>query len=191
MNTKENVLTRLSTGLKHERLAYKIYGIVTLVLAGIIMVCGAVSMVSGAYLTDAEITTNNIRYNGSIDINDADSNVFIGDGKIEITDDDVHVFVDGDKIEITEDDVTILAGAAVIGVGAFYIGMGAMVVAFGIVNLVMASKINKYRLSEESTVKHAGSVGSIVFAAFFNEIALVFAIINFVTAKKNRAVLEG
>ena len=71
----------------------------------------------------------------------------------------------------------------------FYIIFGIALLVVAIVNLVTASKIGKYRYSEVLTVKHAGSVGSIVLAAFFNEIALVFVIINFVTAKKNRNIL--
>ena len=193
MNTKETVLTRLSTGLKHERLAYKIYGIVALVLAIIIMVCGFVSMVTGAFLTAEDSFTGEVVYHneidGNINISDGDSNVYIGDGRIEINDEDAHIYIDGSEIEITEGDVAILAGASVVFVGMFYIIFGAILLAVAIVNLVTASKIGKYRYSEVLTVKHAGSVGSIVLAAIFNEIALVFAIINFVIAKKNSAVL--
>lgn len=194
MNTKENVLSRLSTGLKHERLAYKIYGIVSLVLAIIIMVFGFVSMIGGAFLTAEETYTDEVIFhneiNGSIDIADDDANVHIGNGKIEITDDDVHINIDGSEIEITEGDVAILAGVGVVAVGIFYIIFGIALLVVAIVNLVTASKIGKYRYSEVLTVKHAGSVGSIVLAAFFNEIALVFAIINFVIAKKNSAILN-
>ncbi|MBR3988149.1 MAG: hypothetical protein IKK10_02475 [Clostridia bacterium] len=188
---KQNVINRLSTGLKHERLAYKIYGIVALVLAIIIMVCGVVMMVGGAFLTANETYTNELSFNSSIDIADDDANVYIGDGKIEIADDDVSVYIDGSEVEITEGDVAILAGAGVIFVSGFYIGFGAVLLAVAIVNLVMASKVGKYRYSEVLTVKHAGSVGSIVVAALFNEIALIFVIINFVYAKRNRAILEG
>ena len=192
MNTKENALARLSTGLKHERLAYKIYGIVALVLAIVIMVCGVVSMIAGAFLTATEATsyTSDINFDSSFEITDDDSNVLIGDGRIEITDDNASIYIDGSEIEFTDEDVAILAGAGVIAFSAFYIGFGIALLVVAIVNLVMASKVGKYRYSEVLTVKHAGSVGSIVLAAFFNEIALVFVIINFVYAKRNRAVLE-
>lgn len=192
MNTKENALARLSTGLKHERLAYKIYGIVALVLAIVIMVCGVVSMIAGAFLTATEATsyTSDINFDSSFEITDDDSNVLIGDGRIEITDDNASIYIDGSEIEITDEDVAILASAGVIAFSAFYIIFGVVLLAVAIVNLVMASKVGKYRYSEVLTVKHAGSVGSIVLAAFFNEIALVFVIINFVYAKRNRAVLE-
>lgn len=190
MNTKENVIKRLNTGLKHERLAYKIYGIVALVLAAITMVCGAVSMVSGAYLTAEETTTTELSINGSI-IADDYSEFLFEDGIVDIADDDVHIYIDGDELTFTEDDVEIFAGAAIIGVSAFYITLGAVLLAYAIVNLVTAAKINKCRLSDESTIKRTSSAGSIVLAAFFNEIALVFAIINYVIARKNSDVLEG
>lgn len=193
MNTKENVLSRLSTGLKHERLAYKIYGIVALVLAIIIMVCGFVSMVAGAFLTEEDAFTGEVVYHneidGNINISDGNSDILFENGRVEITDEDVHVYIDGEELTITDGDVAILAGAGIVFVGMFYIIFGALLLAVAIVNLVTASKIGKYRYSEVLTVKHAGSVGSIVLAAFFNEIALVFAIINFVVAKKNSAVL--
>ncbi|MDO4419275.1 MAG: hypothetical protein Q4B92_02830 [Ruminococcus sp.] len=191
MNTKENALARLSTGLKHERLAYKIYGIVALVLAVIIMVCGVVSAIAGAYLTADETYTSELSFNSSIDIADDGASVHIGDGRIEINDDNASVYIDGNEIEFTEDDIAILAGAGVIAFSAFYITFGIILLAVAIVNLVMASKVGKYRLNPELTAKHAGSVGSIVVAALFNEIALIFVIINFVYAKRNRAILEA
>lgn len=188
---KQNVITRLSTGLKHERLAYKIYGIVALVLAIIIMIFGIISAVAGAFLTANETYTSNISFDSSFEITDDDANVSIGDGRIEIYDDDSSVYIDGYEIEFNEDDVAILAGAGVIAVSTYCITFGIILLAVGIVNLVLASKVGKYRLSDELTVKHAGSVGTIVLAAIFNEIALVFVIINFVIAKKNRAILEA
>lgn len=188
---KQNVLNRLSRGLKHERLAYKIYGIVTLVLAIIIMVFGVVSTVTGAFITATETYyTEGISFSSNVDISDEDSNIFIGDGNIEIADDDVSIHIDGNEFEITDGDVAVVAGMGVVAIGSFYIIFGAVLLAVAIVNLVMASKVGKYRLSEVLTVKHASSVGSIVVAAIFNEIALIFVIFNFVIAKKNRAVLE-
>lgn len=186
---KQNVINRLNTGLKHEKLAYKIYGIVSLVLAIVIMLCGGVMMISGAFLTAADAGTDTISFNGEVVSGDAD--ILFENGRVEVTDEDVHVFIDGEEVTINESDVAILAGAGVIFFSVFYMVLGAVLLAVAIVNLVMSAKIGKYRLSDEATVKHAGSVGSIVMAAFFNEIALIFAIINFVVAKKNRAVLEA
>ena len=189
MNTKENVVTRLSRGLRHESLAYRIYGIVALVLSIIIIVCGLVMTIGGAFLTDAEYQNEaNIINNEFID---GDTDVILGNSSIDITDDDVHIHIDGDDINITEDDVAIFAGASVVFMGVFYSIYGFVYLAVAIVNLVLASKIKKYSLNADLTVKHAGSVGSIVVAALFNQIALIFVIINFVIAKKNRAVLEG
>ena len=186
---KQNVINRLNTGLKHEKLAYKIYGIVALVLAIVIMLCGGVMMVSGAFLTAEEAGTYEITCNDEIVNGNAD--ILFENGRVEVTDENVHVYIDGEEVNITESDVAILAGAGVIFFSVFYMVFGALLLAIAIVNLVTSSKIGKYRLSDEATVKHAGSVGSIVLAAFFNEIALIFAIINFVIAKKNRAFLEA
>lgn len=166
MNTKENVLARLSTGLNRERLTYKIYGIVAVVLAALIIVFGVIFAITGSYFTADSVVT------------DLDSNGYTYE-------------IDGYEVEITDGDVAMVAGAGIIAFSAFYITFGVILLAVGIVNLVMASKVGKYRLNPELTVKHAGSVGSIILAAFFNEIALIFVIINFVIAKKNRAVLEG
>lgn len=181
MNTKENVINRLSTGLKHERLAYKIYGIVCLAVAALILIAGVASMIGGAYLTANEVGTNELSFNSNIVINDDDA-------RVEINDDELNIIVDGNEVNLTDDDVAILAGAGVVFVGVYFIVFGIIFLVYGIVNLVTASKVGKYRLNPELTVRHAGSVGSIVLAAFFNEIALIFVIINFVIAKKNRAV---
>ena len=184
MNTKENVINRLSTGLKHERLAYKIYGIVCLALAAFILVAGIASMIAGAYLTANEAGTNELSFNSNIVVNDNDTKVIIDGNGLNVT-------VDGNEVNLTDDDVAILAGFGVVFASAYIIVFGIIFLVYGIVNLVIASKVGKYRLNPELTVRHAGSVGSIVLAAFFNEIALIFVIINFVIAKKNRAVLEG
>ena len=189
---KQNVLERLSRGLNYERLAYKIYGIVALVLAIFIMIIGIISSVAGVFLTASEeYYTEDISFSGNIDIYDEDANVSLGDERIEIYDGNSSVYIDGYEIEFDENAAAALAGAGVIAISAFYIVFGIILLAVAIVNLVMASKVGKYRLSEVLTVKHASSVGSIVIAAIFNEIALVFVIINFVIAKKNRAMLEG
>lgn len=186
---KQNVIARLSTGLKHERLAYKIYGIVAIVLSAIIIVCGIVSMAAGSFIFANEASTSELSFNSSIDIADEDANVYIGDGKIEIADDDVSVYIDGSEVEITEGDVAVAAGITFIALSVYVFVFGILYIAIGIVNLVMASKVGKYRQSDELTVKHAGSVGSIVVAALFNNIALIFVIINFVIAKKNSTIL--
>ena len=186
---KQNVINRLNTGLKHEKLAYKIYGIVSLVLAIIIMLCSGIMMVGGAFLTGADASTNELSFNG--EIIDGNADILFENGRVEINDENAHIYIDGEELTITESDAVILAGASVIIMGIVYLAFGLILLAVAIVNLVMSSKIGKYRLSDEATVKHAGSVGSIVMAAIFNEIALVFVIINFVVAKKNRAVLEG
>lgn len=62
-----------------------------------------------------------------------------------------------------------------------------------IVNFTMTKKLGKYRAKLftdcNDGISHCG-VGSIILAALFNEVALVFAIINFVQVKSNAAVIE-
>lgn len=161
---RSNVVESLSAGLRRERLAYKIVGIVLLVCAAILIVCGIVSMATGTYLTSTESASTNSIYSHD---------------------------VEGYEFEITDGDVAAIAGLGVVMFGGFYLGFGFSVLAIGIVNLVLASKVGKSRLSDEATIRHAGSVGSIILAAFFNEIALIFVIFNFVKAKKHRALLAG
>lgn len=66
--------------------------------------------------------------------------------------------------------------------------------AMGIVGIVCAGKLKK-QISQIYTnaapaFAHCNSVGMIVLSALFNEIALIFVIINFVRAKTNRALME-
>lgn len=164
MNTKENALNRLSTGMMRERLTYKIVGIVALVTSILLIVIGMITMIGGMAFTAYESTETDEIYSYNID---------------------------GEDYIITEGDAIGVAGVGIAAVGGFYFGFGFSLLAIAIVNLVMASKVGKYRFSEVLTVKHASSVGSIVVAALFNEIALIFVIINFVFAKRNRALLEG
>lgn len=166
MNTKENAVARLSTGLKHEALAYRITGIVYLVLSIILIIVGIVSMFTGAYLTATETDSYNMA---------SDSFVFS---------------INDEEYIVNDSDVAVAAGAGVIALSGFYLGFGISLLVIAIINLVMASKASKRRLSEVLTIKHASSVSTIVVAALFNEIALIFVIINFVFAKRNRALLS-
>ena len=200
MNTKESTLQRLSAGLKREALAYRIVGIVGLVIAILSLIIGIAFMGVGTYLTATETSTSEIQFENNYIISDGDSSIKFNEDGLVIQDNDDYVefnedgiiIQDGnDTIEFTENDAFILAGVGVMAFGGFYVGFGGSLLAIAIVNLVMASKVSKSRYSEVLTAKHAGSVGSIVMAALFNEIALIFVIINFVHAKRNRAVLES
>ncbi len=78
--------------------------------------------------------------------------------------------------------------------GGMYIGIGAMFIAIGVVNFKMIAKVDFYLervYNDPKTVlERAESIGMIVFCAFFNEIALIFYIINFVRMKSNKKVIE-
>ena len=85
---------------------------------------------------------------------------------------------------------------AITGAGIIYMfTCGITFVPLAVINLVMVSKTQKYMtMIEQGTdigtaITRAGSVGMIVFAAFFNEIALIFIIINFVRVKCNQQVI--
>lgn len=184
MNTnKQTTVERLTAGLKREHLAYKIYGIVTLVLSIVLIICGIVTMIGGAYLTDTSTESTAFNFDGNITL-DRNSG-------IEFNEDSIVVYDDNDSVTFTEDDAIIFAGISVIAAGGFFIGFGASLLAIAIVNLILASRARKHSLNEDSTIKHTGSVGSIVWAALFNEIALIFVIFNFVITKKNRAALAA
>ncbi len=63
-----------------------------------------------------------------------------------------------------------------------------------IANLVMPKKLDYYLKTLYTDIRPAqkriSEVGMIVYAAFFNEIALIFVIINFARAKSNRALAD-
>lgn len=79
--------------------------------------------------------------------------------------------------------------------GFVYMGFvyGGVFLAVGIVNLVLKKKVSALMdtcySNPSAAIRRCGSVGTIVLAAFFNEIALIFVIINFVKTKTNRGIL--
>ena len=162
---EQRCLDKLSTGLKHERLAYKIGGIVWVALASIIIIASLIMLVTGSYVIDTS------------------------SGYVVEYDDNGYYTEDFDT------GVDVVAGSVFIGLGSGYFSMGLVFLGVGIVNFVLSSKVGKYRnnIYTDCTIgaNHAGSVGSIVLAAFFNEVALVFVIINFVFMKRNASTFEN
>lgn len=74
-----------------------------------------------------------------------------------------------------------------------YVFLGLMYLPVAIINLVMKNKLEKYRAKLYTDCRDGighFSVGSIVFCAFFNGVALVFNIVYFIQAKNNKAVIE-
>lgn len=71
---------------------------------------------------------------------------------------------------------------------------GGMFIALGIVNRVVSGKLNQYLdtlyRNFGPTYQRCGSIGMLVFAAFFNEIALIFFLINFVRMKTNKRRIQ-
>ena len=176
--SEQACLDKLATGLKHERLCFKIVGIVSLVLAAIMLVSGIIMTVAGAY-TAGEINDYNHYSDYIYDLDD-----FFSD----FDDDDFYSY-NYYYNTYAEDEA-----AALMVVGILFIVYGVVFLPVAIVNLVLKSKVGKYRdkLYTDCTdgVKHASSVGTIVLGAIFNTIALIFIIINFVFMKKNRETFE-
>lgn len=71
---------------------------------------------------------------------------------------------------------------------------GGIFIAIGIVNRVACNKIPRYLDSMHNdfkpTADRCGSIGMIVFTYFFNTIALVFFLINFVRMKTCKATIQ-
>ena len=173
-------LDRLSTGLKHERLCFKIGGIVLLISAIIILVAGIIMTAVGAYAVDE---VDSYDYYGNYYYNYNDFSDFFYD------------YYDYDyNYNYYNSDAEEAAAVSILVVGIMFIVYGVLFLPIAIVNMVLKGKVGKYRdkLYTDCTdgVKHAGSVGTIVLAAFFNTIALIFIIINFVFVKNNRETFE-
>ncbi len=161
---EQKCLDGLFSRLKWERIAWKVSGIVFLVCAIIFLLIGLIGTVVGvAVIADDASYSSDYYYDGEYYYDDnVDGEDFIA----------VFGFVYG------------IYG--IVGLFAF--------LPVAIANLVMAKKVGKYRakLYTDCTdgVKHATSVGSIVLGALFNEIALVFIIINFVLTKNKKAEFD-
>jgi hypothetical protein len=81
------------------------------------------------------------------------------------------------------------------GLGAFYLLYGLLFLPIAIINLKMVSRAEHYMnivyTDAAAVEERAGSIGMIVLAAFFNNIALIFIIINFVRSKTEKDVLKS
>ncbi|MBQ8000399.1 MAG: zinc ribbon domain-containing protein [Ruminococcus sp.] len=169
---EQKALDGLSNRLKWERTAWKITGIVYLVFAIVFLLISFVGTLAGGFL---------VADNASYSYEYYDGEYYYDDGYGYYSDN-----VDGEDF----------VGAIGLVYGVAY-GIGGLVgfLPVAIVNLVMASKVGKYRekLYTDCTdgYNHATSVGSIVLGAIFNEIALVFIIINFVLTKNKKAEFDS
>ena len=95
--------------------------------------------------------------------------------------------------------LAIAAGAAadefLAGLGAAYLLYGLMFLPVAIVSLKMIGRAEHYMnivyTDAAAVEERAGSIGMIVLAAIFNNIALIFIIINFVRSKTEKDVLKS
>lgn len=138
---EQALLDKFSTALKHERLAWKIYGIVWVIITAYMIAFG---LIMGIFAGAAAAATG---------------------------------------------------GEAIVAALFFmmYLFIGLMFLPIAIINLSMKNKLEKYREKLYTDCKDGighFSVGSIVFCAFFNGVALVFNIVYFIIAKNNAAVIE-
>ncbi len=138
---EQALLNKFSIGLKHERLAWKITGVVWAILSAFFLGFG---LIFGTLMIIASI---------------AESGGFV----------------------------------AFIPVAVSYFFIGLLYLPIAIINLSMKNKLQTYRekLYTDCTdgIGHF-RVGSIVFCAFFNSVALAFNIVYFIKAKSNTAVIE-
>lgn len=86
-------------------------------------------------------------------------------------------------------------GYVIGGIGFLYaILFGGIYIPLGIINLAAAKKIPQYLDSLHTdfrpTFNRCGSVGMLIFTIFFNNIAFVFFLINFIRMQTNREVIE-
>lgn len=137
---EQAVLDKYSLGLKHERLCWKIFGIVFTILSAFYILFG----------------------------------LFFGAVTATLA-------IEGGEF------------AAVAPAMLMYIFAGLMYLPIAIINFSMKKKLENYRekLYTDCTdgINHY-SVGSIVFAAFFNNIALIFIIIYFIQTKSDKSVID-
>lgn len=168
---EQKCLDGLSSRLKWERTAWKISGIVFLICAIVFLLIGLIGTVAGGAL---------IADNASYSYDYYDGEYYF--------DDDYGYYSDN----VDGEDFVAVFGLS-FGVTYGFMGLAAFL-PLAIVNLVMAKKVGKYRekLYTDCTdgYNHATSVGSIVLGALFNEIALVFIIINFVLTKNKGAEFD-
>lgn len=174
---EQKCLDRLSTGLKHEGLAFRISGIVYIALAVFFLLYGGIMAALGGF-----VLADNASYDYSDDYYDS---YYYYDGEYYSDDFTYSDSTDGEDF----------LGGFFLSFGLSYgISLFISFLAVGIVDLVLAGKAKKYRAKVYSdctdAVNHAGSVGTIVLGAFFSSVALVFIIINFVNTKNDKETFE-
>ena len=90
---------------------------------------------------------------------------------------------------MSNEDITLIFGA-----GFYFFFALFAYLPITIINFVMTKKVRKYRdmvnHDLETVVNRCGNVGIIVLGALFNQLALIFIIINFVRVKANKKLIE-
>ncbi len=159
---QDECMKSLYNNFRREKLVWTICGIVLTVCCAIMLFCGAVLAANGAFAAYDEYSV------GDFDVNGISR--------------DIHDNISGPAAVIN-----LVAGSSLLICGALFLPVA-------VINLIMIGKTQRYinGLYKDcgEAVKRASSVGMIVFSALFNEIAMIFIIINFVNARRHRAVFE-
>ena len=96
-------------------------------------------------------------------------------------------------ISITGNYPAQLAGFG-LGYGITWLVMGILYLPIAFVNFAMVSKtsklMNELYVNVRPAANYCGSIGQLILCYFFNEIALVFAIIGFVNAKTKAEIIN-
>ena len=85
-------------------------------------------------------------------------------------------------------------GGLGLGYGVGWLVCGVLFLPIAIVNFAMANKANKFMnelyFNVRPAANYCGSIGQLILCYFFNEIALVFAIISFVNVKVRAEIIN-
>lgn len=87
-----------------------------------------------------------------------------------------------------------MVDAGMVGVAVAFIIYGLVFLPVAIVNLKMVKRAEYYMNSVffdiEPTEKRTSSIGMFILSGFFNEVALIFIIINFIRTKRNKHLIS-
>lgn len=167
---EQEALEKLDKGLKWEAICYRVVGIATIVLVVLSLLLGTVFAVVSHAVVDgtADYIVENYNYNGDTDFYYSDKNGT--------------EFYYEDFGENAADAAQVAFGIAGVVFWVVMIFSSVVSIAYAVINLVAAGRVTKHRKALYTDCRgacdHATSVGVIIFAVFFNLIALIPIIIN-------------
>ena len=191
------LLDRMMKFLRYEHFGWKLVGIMLLIYTIVFIVGGLIVMICGVGLGALNIgrMANAPEQPGGV-INFDPSAGFSFEidqnGQISINNTPLP---EGAAGRVNPNEISMIFVALFMAYGILFITMALLLyLPVAIINLKMLKKVEYYENTLYSDVsiarKRCTSVGMIVFAAFFNKIALIFIIINFVKTRKNAAAFD-